>query len=403
MSTIYNDNNVYILGAGFSRLAGLPLIKDFMNKMRDTHERLEGYIKSDKLTNDRKAKIERLLTAVAQVFEYRLKASSVNYRVNIDLENIEQLFSLASLSNDEGLEHNIRRAICATIEGTYELFYRPEYDKSKRIVRKTEEYIRKAEKNEFDFSQGFFPTDNINFLKTELYTFVLSNLIGSSNLHPEQNSFITLNYDTIVERSLINLGLSFTYGISTHIHNPKTPSKYRNNGGIKVMKLHGSTNWIEAKDNSQSKNSGNIEVFPNFFNLAYDEIRDYTPLVLPPTWNKSAKGFLLDVWQDAIVAIRNATRIIVIGYSFSTTDNHINYLIAEGLRENISLRSIHIWDTSPKKVVENWSSLTPYSKSIIKEVPFNENENEVSLAKGKDIYKSINRGSSLEFIGKEML
>ncbi len=31
----YNDQNVYILGAGFSAEAGLPLIKDFMNRMRD--------------------------------------------------------------------------------------------------------------------------------------------------------------------------------------------------------------------------------------------------------------------------------------------------------------------------------------------------------------------------------
>ena len=35
LTKAYNDQNVYILGAGFSAEAGLPLIKDFMNRMRD--------------------------------------------------------------------------------------------------------------------------------------------------------------------------------------------------------------------------------------------------------------------------------------------------------------------------------------------------------------------------------
>lgn len=32
---VHNDHNVYILGAGFSVEAGYPVIKDFMNQMRD--------------------------------------------------------------------------------------------------------------------------------------------------------------------------------------------------------------------------------------------------------------------------------------------------------------------------------------------------------------------------------
>ena len=35
----HNDHNVYILGAGFSAQAGLPLITDFMNRMRDARRR----------------------------------------------------------------------------------------------------------------------------------------------------------------------------------------------------------------------------------------------------------------------------------------------------------------------------------------------------------------------------
>ena len=37
MSTLENDHNVYILGAGFSADRGLPTMKDFMVTMRDAH------------------------------------------------------------------------------------------------------------------------------------------------------------------------------------------------------------------------------------------------------------------------------------------------------------------------------------------------------------------------------
>jgi hypothetical protein len=40
-SLVFNDHNVYVLGAGFSREAGYPLIADFTMKMRDALEWFE--------------------------------------------------------------------------------------------------------------------------------------------------------------------------------------------------------------------------------------------------------------------------------------------------------------------------------------------------------------------------
>ena len=37
----YNDNNVYILGAGFSAEAGLPVISSFLARMRDAVDWLD--------------------------------------------------------------------------------------------------------------------------------------------------------------------------------------------------------------------------------------------------------------------------------------------------------------------------------------------------------------------------
>lgn len=385
---IYNDNNVYLLGAGFSRLAGLPLIKDFMNQMRDTHQRFDEIQR----TGEGVPETQRISQAIAKVFEYRLRASSVNYRINIDLENIEQLFSLATLSelsNEKDLEPSIRLAICATIEGAYQRFMK---GNPKRVIRLDDKSY--AFKYGLDIDEELRKKWGENMYKMNLYTFILSHLIGDKNSPYGGNTFITLNYDTIVEDSITELGMPFTCGVSEFIENLALSSKYESEEGIKVLKLHGSSNWSESPQNAEK-----IRLYDNFNSLAYNDDDEPVPLILAPTWNKSARGYLLKVWQNAIEALRNATRIVVIGYSFPTTDNHINYLMAEGLRDNISLRSIHIWDPYPDNVLNNWSQLTAYSKEIISKEAFNTGEDGISLTHAS-VYKKINRGSGLVYQGK---
>lgn len=337
-STIYNDNNVYILGAGFSRLARLPLINDFMNQMRDTDGRLDYNLKNPNPFMTNLNGIERLRKTITDVLKYRLEASSVNFRINLDLENIEQLFSLASLSADENLDRNIRLAICATIEGAYELFYKT--NPTRKVYN-----IFPEMKLEFPISLPYAPnsTDNNKIYEINLYTLILAQLIGSSQLLSsdksdcDKNTFITMNYDRVIEDSISNLKIPFTYSIKEEDAEIRADKlTHRFNSGVKVLKLHGSTNWIEPTEHSKK-----IQIFNDFYFPAYEEGKDNIPYILPPTWNKSARGILRDVWLESIKSIRNATRIVIIGYSFPSTDNHINYLISEGLRDNISLRKIH--------------------------------------------------------------
>src|SRR5437879_2924510 len=103
MSKIHRDHNVYILGAGFSRDAGIPLTNDFLNYMRDS---------VDWLSNEKR---EAEITSVGEVFNFRLKAAGAAYRTKIDIENIEELFSLASASEGDPLDIDIPTAIAATL------------------------------------------------------------------------------------------------------------------------------------------------------------------------------------------------------------------------------------------------------------------------------------------------
>ena len=80
----HNDHNVYILGAGFSRDAGIPLVAGFLNAMRDSLDWLEN--------EERHEEVE----AVKQVLAFRRQASAATSWIDVDPDNIEELFSVAS-------------------------------------------------------------------------------------------------------------------------------------------------------------------------------------------------------------------------------------------------------------------------------------------------------------------
>src|SRR4051812_32104045 len=98
MPQIHTNHNVYILGAGFSIDAGLPLIRDFLQRVGDSSEWL--------LANGRNSEVE----AIEKVFDFRRKAAGAAYRCQIDVENIEELFSLASSSEGESHTDYVTKA-----------------------------------------------------------------------------------------------------------------------------------------------------------------------------------------------------------------------------------------------------------------------------------------------------
>src|SRR4030095_15040462 len=98
------NHNVYVLGAGFSVDGGIPIVSDFLERMADSVDWL------DEQNRTREA------DAIRKVFEFRLRAAGAAYRALIDVENIEELFSLASACEGEAITDYITLAIAATID-----------------------------------------------------------------------------------------------------------------------------------------------------------------------------------------------------------------------------------------------------------------------------------------------
>ncbi|MDX6403153.1 MAG: hypothetical protein QOH70_608 [Blastocatellia bacterium] len=296
------NHNVYILGAGFSADGGVPVVSNFLERMADSMD----WLSSEGRTREAEA--------VQSVFSFRLRAAGAAYRAQIDVENIEELFSLASASESRRFTKDITTAIAATID-----FARCTSSVSECVVGK-----KVVVGNGWKREDETIPT-------YQLYAGMISSQMcrGSSET---KNSVITFNYDTLLEDALADLQIEFSYGL------PTAAAEYRDSGKstpppaappLGIFKLHGSVNWgTLAKSNSK------IRIYPNYRSVPANE----RLLLVPPTWRKVFGGQLGAVWEHSVKALTEATRIVVIGFSMRPTDAHFKYLLAAGLQNNISLR-----------------------------------------------------------------
>lgn len=312
---IYNDRNAYIVGAGFSKEFGLPVVSEFLNRIRDNREWLRQQSRTAELD------------AIDHLFKFRLEASSAAERIRVDLENIEELFSLAAASEGERLADQVILATAATLDYSEKVSGRPTLDIA--IFKPGWQTPSTWKLTSAPGAGG-----RVGYSCPLMEGFML-NLFGLPEDRAEErrDTLITLNYDLLPEDALYSLRIPFTYGIpeedaifdsTARCSRPPIDEK-----AIQVLKLHGSVNW--TSENEKAVVHG-----------TYEDVRKKgkVPLLVPPTWRKPMGGSLLAVWDAAVAALRTARNVVIIGYSMPRTDQHFKYLLAAGLKGNISLRQI---------------------------------------------------------------
>ena len=176
---------------------------------------------------------------------------------------------------------------------------------------------------------------------------------------------ITFNYDLACERSLKNEGLweiSDGYGFRIPLHNVP-PSR------VKVLKLHGSTNWYGPlfggmrgffQMGPQALPSRPAIVFPQDFQfLSYPKelydplsVRDSRPAILPALitlarrkrfyvetslGTREWEEFWNDLWVQARNALQDSERIVIIGYSMPAADEAARSLLLSASNKDASI------------------------------------------------------------------
>lgn len=318
----FTNNNVYILGAGFAKDAGYPLVADFLDRARDSVAWLR----------EAGRKVEA--DAVSAVLAFRLDAASAAYRVHVDVEDIEQLFSLASAREgaSESLSDQVKLCIAATLD------YARAHETG-AVVKMTMSGSGKPPSATWKLIEKPNQADEARMFQVPLYEYYAGVMASVFDDAPEGgNTIITLNYDTLTESALQSLGCRVSYGFA-EVQGGKVnydPSWTRSQGRgapVQVLKLHGSVNWARP-----GRQGGKLRVYGS-----YDDVRGagLTPVLVPPTWRKEFGDALGGIWNAATRAIEQATRIYVIGFSIPETDPHFKYLLAAGLQNNISLRKLY--------------------------------------------------------------
>lgn len=160
--------------------------------------------------------------------------------------------------------------------------------------------------------------------------------------HEQRATVITPNYDTLIERA--SRELQITDKIERILANQMYPPYFANiasRSGVGLwgeekiktflyLKLHGSINWhYSGRDNFYGETIFYADVPP--FGSDYSDQEkalsalsgDKETLIIPPVNEKTiyfSNETVKALWHDASVALSNATRVFVIGYSLPISD-----------------------------------------------------------------------------------
>jgi hypothetical protein len=363
----------YFLGAGFSAAAGIPTMPCFV---REAFRLLKRY--------GPKSLCEELARIVDK---YR----SIAAGPEINIEDIQELFSLVSGNHPKRPNKNnpdeskTLRAVIALTICFAELEDRCRMDmmknersnltvmkiiekqikhddllhnshqnwKSQRTVPWRHLFPANEEINSVPRSQPFCGDLLNSCIYEAFFSYVLrrSKTIGEGEKADYADVIVTPNYDLTVERAATNLqypceidcGECFPLGQKIH--------------KLKLVKLHGSLDWRLNKEKletwkplEQLHKAG--ESFEQF------RIADLKTVInewgqiriIPPTWQYSeSKGrhqtdvLFKSLRKDALQHLREAERIVIVGYSMPKTDLHIKALMAHAL-DTPDRPAIEVWD-----------------------------------------------------------
>lgn len=162
-----------------------------------------------------------------------------------------------------------------------------------------------------------------------------------------RDTIITFNWDILHEAALWRAHkwhYADGYGFECH----DAP----NAGGspVKVLKLHGSVNWAQAVP---ADCQPDIEHKADFFQNGRDGPKSFEKHLgqlnlgknlITPSYlkNISDNRLLIDIWGQALSALREATEVVSIGYSLNPADALARVLISLGLSQNRDLMIIEV-------------------------------------------------------------
>lgn len=341
---------VFILGAGASKNSGAPLMKGFL----DVTEKC--------LLNDEFGDENEDLYKIFRKIRHLQDVHSKSY---LDLDNIETVFGAIEMSKIiSRLPRCDSKDIPKIRNGLIKL-----------IVRTLE--------NEMLFPSEISTPLEIKILPSPEYEEFAKNLKDFKD-----PAIITFNYDIGLE-----IGLHSAFKINYCLSEEEKD-------GLKVLKLHGSTNWgTSSKNNTiipyhipkfledanddlmklrvKNEEQGKKNIIPlhvsDYLPKSGDINSELSPVIIPPAWTKSEyHSVISNVWTQAANELKDARNIYIIGFSLSVTDSFIRYLYALGTISTSTIQRFWIFnpDVSDKIISRYVDMVGPSVKDRLRYYPW---------------------------------
>jgi len=303
---------LFLLGAGCSKVAGLPLTAELFDQvLRDLQD----------------TKTETLLSAIKSEYDGSSGATIEDY-----LSDIVDLKAMA--------DRRVRRE-CAGGSVTYqgEQYSSAELDQALTGIKGC---IRDA------IAKNHFPQLDTH----RLFVRNVHNLLTDKPSAVRRTDYFVMNYDTLLEDALGREQISFSDGLAGGMTGWWEPSRFDDQTLMaRVIKLHGSIDWCLFDH----------EYFPRRLRPSSVPTPTTEHVMIWPTATKYRET-QLDPFAEVLSLFRRSLRprssedavLMILGYSFG--DAHINIEIERGLRDSGERLSIlaMCYEDSPPAELKTW-------------------------------------------------
>jgi len=351
---------VLFLGAGFSVSAGLPVMSDFGSGAMRDYRGLQKHVTNAQSADYRYA--APMLVEAGRVFqEFQKFCMQSNTISENDRENLETIFCIAEALREAGIEHvklDGHLYSIGTLIENIQLWIWMVFQQCPLLNKE------RKDKVEPEVYEHFFGC--------------IKELKLAENL-----TVVSTNYDLIYEYLSKKNGIPCVYPVKNakcikagHGHDQyislEGQDSREGRTQTTVCKLHGSINYFHDKaqekegsllvatdlgDEKAIGNSGSWKNLPAMF--AVDSIwkirsqygNRLTPVIIPPTYAKlRQQQWLGEIWNRAFHAIKQARKIVFIGYSMPSSDGFMRALIhgAMAERKHREPPKVYVIDESDK-------------------------------------------------------
>ncbi len=344
MST--KDDIIVFLGAGFTHDLELPIMSNF-NSASD--QEYAGIIAA----SNKNKNATPILKKAGEIFKkFQKYALNVSKFMNIDINNMEDVFCLADIIEGTSISSNPISEVDNLKIG--------------QIITNIRLWLWKI------FQQCPPLNNNRQIAKNNVYKYkkFFQFLVDLHNKY-KNISIITTNYDLLPEFFINELNEKCTYNIGLNYNEWKVLQTSTKKfveidcvSAIPIYKLHGSVNYFFNGDKNiinivtdkldvDKVGQSQAVVFinrPSLFPLdAITELKNLNnneipePAIIPPMYSKIENMvWLKSIWNNSLKAIRSAKIIVFIGYSFPQSDGFMKSFFQSALigRNNQNLPMI---------------------------------------------------------------